>query len=142
MIKTQRLTLFRHSIVPILCGQWVGCNFQASGPLSLLNYNVLSFIILIKNDVRNLELQIASLEQRKAYENVLRLVEEEKVYSNGISSFKVSDFPLSAYKNFIFVLCCWQFLNNMRGVLINSIIEVNPIACKYEEMLPPLVHGL
>lgn len=60
---------------------WVECIFQASGPLKLTlsNYNVLNFILLIQNDVRNSALQMASVEQRKADVNVLRLVEEQKV---------------------------------------------------------------
>lgn len=38
-----------------------------------------AFIFFYQNDMRNSALQLASEEQRKADENVLRLVEEQKV---------------------------------------------------------------
>lgn len=78
MIKPWWITLFWRSILPILCGYWVGCNYQASGPLTLSNYKVLSFILLIQNDVRNLALQMASVEKRMAYGNVLKTCRKTK----------------------------------------------------------------
>lgn len=81
---------------------WVECNFGASGPLKPTpsNYNVLNFILLIQNDVRNSALQMASVEQRKADENVLRLVEEQKV------SFIIMFLPLCLSDSLSCVCVC------------------------------------
>lgn len=80
MVEQQWFTFFWVSA--FLCLYYVVrmllSSFLSSNANTFEEYSV-EFILLIQNDVRNSALQLASAEQRKADENVLRLVEEQKV---------------------------------------------------------------